>query len=98
MRINGKTTRMVDVAIQELFTNGSIYIPTKTHLEQNIKDRCSIKKHMNYIVDPDWDKGRSQEQLFRTILKRLRSEHNLDFSDNLTLSISDRVITYNSEK
>lgn len=89
---------MVDEAIQVLFTKGSIYIPTKTHIEKNIKDSGSIKKNMNYIVDPDWDKGRSQEQLFWTIIKRLRSEHRLGETKKLTLNAKYRVIIYNIEK
>ncbi|MBB1150266.1 hypothetical protein H4K35_09010 [Myroides sp. NP-2] len=83
MRRSGRTTRIVDEAIQQLFTKGSIYVPTKTHLEENLKDTRSVKKNMNYIVDPDWDKGYAQRDLFSRILKRLELEHNFKANDSI---------------
>ena len=75
MRRSGKTTRKVDKAIQVLFTEGGIFIPSYTYL---IKDNYDdyVKIDLALIIDPDWlNNHNAQENLKFLILRRLKTEH-----------------------
>jgi len=67
----GKTTRVVDAAIQRLFARGVIKVPMRPGIE-----KMSSGAFKDCIVDPDWETSYSvQRSLFSRILRRLSSEH-----------------------
>lgn len=80
MRRDGSTTRLVDRAIQALFTEGEIHVPNI----QSIKDD-SYKRGPSLtpvFIDDDALKGDIvQRMLFDAILRRLQVEHRLDYRD-----------------
>jgi hypothetical protein len=81
MRRSGKTTRTIDEAIQTLFKEGEIWIPSKQGIKNfneserfnKNEDRLKILSLM--IIDPEWQEGRAQEDLGKRIAKRINSEH-----------------------
>lgn len=81
MRQSGKTTRTIDEAIQTLFTEGKIWIPTKSGIKNfynskrilKVEEREKLIKIM--IIDPDWEEGLSQDNLTRRIARRINIEH-----------------------
>lgn len=73
MRRSGQTTRLIDKAIQELFTKGKLYLVKKSALNRS----NSIVPNTNSLfVDPDHKMSNQaqQEFIYRT-LKRLEIEH-----------------------
>lgn len=72
MRRSGKTTRAIDLAIQELFKFGKIYIPFKTELEDGKK----VSRIIEYCqIDPDADKGSAQRDFKQRLFERIKNEH-----------------------
>ena len=76
-RMSGKTTRMTDYCIQQLFTKGEIYIPNKEEFYRNqaLPDYQRKKGFDDWIVDPDYMHGNAQLELRKMIFRRLESEH-----------------------
>lgn len=79
MRRTGRTTRVIDVAIQKLFENGCIVIPSRDNLTEGrnlyVKGK-SEKIIQDLVIDPDYNEGSSvQIVLFEKILRRLEVEH-----------------------
>ena len=80
MRRSGETTRLIDIAVQMLFTDGEITIPTATDLYFNDGWRRGlsaeqIQKRM-ILIDPDsYRTNRAQEFFFRSLTRRLNTEH-----------------------
>lgn len=84
MRRNGKTTRTIDEAIQKLFIDGEIIIPTKVQIEYYTSHILEDKRWNNdkiteyenkAVIDSDWSLGYAQDDFRRRILKRLEFEH-----------------------
>lgn len=69
----GKTTRVIDKAIQDLYKYGELVVPKNDALA----DRNFIFDDDRAIaVDPDWRcSPYVQKELFHSVLKRLKSEH-----------------------
>lgn len=72
MRKSGKTTLIIDSAIQKLFSEGVIYVPTKHELINGSKSNYNFIK---WIIDPDWNLGSAQNDLLRRLTNRLNTEH-----------------------
>lgn len=87
MRRDGKTTRLIDAAIQELFTKGSVYIPDGAKaVRLHGKDGGSgidefVYQRMTKYTDYDfWDDNgkvlpKVQDHFARRFKIRLNSEH-----------------------
>lgn len=72
-RFTGKTTRVIDKAIQDLYRYGKLAVPKNKALED--MDFVFKDKTMT-AMDPDWRSSSFiQVDLFHRILKRLQSEH-----------------------
>jgi hypothetical protein len=85
MRRSGRTTRLVDAAIQTLFTEGEIYIPFSRWVEDKVGrlgySPEELQKRDRFI---DWIEGgemhnNTQIYLRNKILDRLHLEHNGQF-------------------
>ena len=85
----GKTTRLIDEAVQELFNNGVVWIPTSKEAELLLGE--DGKRGINDLVwsnkikfiDPDHKSGNKVQDNFRErFKKRLYSEHIGCFMDN----------------
>lgn len=84
MRVSGKTTRLIDNAIQILFNGDKLLIPTN---KDKIRDPLGIrslfdtefenKYNLKIILDIDWEEGYAQENMLRRLLRRLEIEHGL---------------------
>lgn len=88
MRRSGKTTRDIDSSIQTLFTEGKIYIPTKTEYLSYVKvclnpiESIQHKLHqiLQYVVvDSDYNEGFAQEDFRNRLIQRLKIEHKQQF-------------------
>ena len=87
MRQDGKTTRLIDAAIQELFTKGSVYIPdgaraVRLHGKDGGRGYDELMYHrMTKYTDYDFwdDNGKAlpkvQDDFARRFKRRLNSEH-----------------------
>jgi hypothetical protein len=73
MRASGQTTRLIDEAIQYLFTKGQIYLLKKTALS---KANYFLPEKEKLFVDPD-HKGNNiaQNNFIYRVMKRLEFEH-----------------------
>lgn len=83
-RMIGKTTRTIDYAIQVLFKEGMIFVPSRT--EYNNPHYHSDRNRNIMIIDPDWQFDGVQRDLLNRIKKRLKFEHNLDKYSNLRVN------------
>ena len=73
MRCSGQTTRLIDEAIQYLFTNGKIYLLKKTALN---KANYFLPEKEKLFVDPDHRmSNQAQQNFIYRVMKRLESEH-----------------------
>lgn len=73
MRRTGKTTRLIDQAIQSLFANGQLYLLRKHALG---KFRNIIKDGSTLFVDPDHKMSNmAQNDFVYKVMKRLEFEH-----------------------
>lgn len=92
MRRSGKTTRLVDYAVQQLFDGKKLFFPSRERLNTDIKrDVNSLSRPTVYdrnfeektkklpIIDQDGIHGMAQEYLLRQFLNRLQFEHQLYF-------------------
>lgn len=84
MRRSGKTTRLVDKAVQLLFEDGNVFIPQAGFLERRDNlggyTKEQIEK-MRWMVD-DYEGKQSnkmQSRLRQILIKRLQSEHQGQF-------------------
>lgn len=70
MRASGRTTRIVDEAIQTLFTNGEIKVVSRTELskEDNLLD-------LSTTITDHYHTSEAAKEVFERILLRLRTEH-----------------------
>lgn len=79
MRHTGKTTRLVDEAIQYLFTYGRILIPTKGYIHSPEALRGltqSEKECIVHFIDPDSSpENNAQTHFIVTFRRRLYGEH-----------------------
>ena len=75
MRRLGRTTRLVDNAIQTLFQEGEIFIPDSSWLESNGRGftKEEIEKR-NLFIDVEGT-GFSQKYFLRRLMRRLNAEH-----------------------
>jgi len=96
-RATGKTTRLIDYIVQQLFDGKKIYFPTKAQVERDNIDtyrqveRTNIHntnywKKQNTIVATDCDilTGDSQQQFMRRLFSRLELEHGLTLKNKIT--------------
>ena len=73
MRRTGKTTRLIDQAIQSLFANDQLYLLKKQALN---KFRNIIKDGSTLFVDPDHRmSNQAQYDFIYRVMKRLEVEH-----------------------
>lgn len=82
MRRTGKTTRLINSAIESLFQLGAIVVPTyeEIYIKKIPTIHSPILPACPPIVDEDWQCGFStQENLFKGIIDRLNKEHNKQF-------------------
>jgi len=84
--MSGQTTRIIDCAVQKLFSGDKLLIPT-------YRDKISDDRHqgiisifdkdfenkykLKVILDPDWREGRAQVDMFERLVRRLEIEHGL---------------------
>lgn len=73
IRASGKTTRLVDNAIQHLFKNSNLYLLKKNA----IKRSNSIVPNGSFVfIDPDHKMcNQAQQEFIYRVLKRLEAEH-----------------------
>lgn len=77
MRRSGQTTRLIDQAIQYLFTNGQIYLLKKTALS---KSSYFLPEKEKLFVDPDHKMAnQAQYDFIYHTMKRLEYEHERSF-------------------
>lgn len=81
MRRSGKTTRLIDKAIQTLFESGMIFIPTWYSMNQYKRGKRAIKIPTFIDVDAHYANF-AQENFSNRLLKRLEYEH----TDTYTLN------------
>lgn len=87
MRASGQTTRLIDEAIQYLFTKGQIYLLKKTALS---KANYFLPEKEKLFVDPDHKMAnQAQNDFIYQMMKRLEFEHERSFK---TISITKDVI------
>jgi len=71
-RKTGKTTKLIDEAIQYLFNTGELYLFRRGKLVENSK----IPRDTRLFVDPDHAReNRAQEEFITRLVGRLRLEH-----------------------
>ncbi len=79
MRRSGKTTRLVDEAIQQLFEVGNLYLPTSNDIQTGFGKYLydpDLVKLMQKFIDPDFRPGnQAQLDFIERVNKRLESEH-----------------------
>lgn len=80
-RCTGKTTRVINDAVERLFQFKEIFIPNKNHLKNNINFFNRITD-TTIIIDEDWNEGIAQEEMFYRLLDRLKIEHSEQFNVN----------------
>lgn len=82
MRATGKTTLLIDRAIQELFTKGEIWVPRKHQIKERWRGYSEEHiKRMTEFVDPDHEPGNECQAYFITRLQnRLFNEHSGRFT------------------
>ena len=69
MRCSGQTTRLIDEAIQYLFTNGSIFLLKKSGLKRS---NYFLTEKEKLFVDPDHRMSNlAQEDFVYRVMKRL---------------------------
>lgn len=84
MRRSGKTTKIIDAAIQQLFTEGEIWIPSKYKIRSvDVYDVKHFEFNEEYkvkaVIDEDWNKGYAQEDLSERIIRRIDLEHKYQY-------------------
>lgn len=73
MRRSGQTTRLIDQAIQHLFTNRQLYLLKKSALS---KANYFLPEKETLFVDPDHKMcNQAQQNFIYRVMKRLESEH-----------------------
>jgi len=83
-RRTGRTSRLVNRAIQTLFTRGFIRVVPKHRIEDVFyHKRGYANVGLEYIIDEDFDKGYAQKDLFNRILKRLSIEYDIKANDSI---------------
>lgn len=80
MRRSGKTTRTVDEAIQKLFNQGEIWIPTMSgikHMNEKHFPKEKKEQLMKFsVIDDEWELSQMvQKHLEKRIVNRLMIEH-----------------------
>ena len=94
-RRTGKTTRMVDQAIQELFRYGRIRIPNQSDILNSVHITNMAPQYTYVIIDPDYiEDTHIQQDLFKKIVKRLDNEHKV----NLSVDFKNNIITLNETR
>ncbi|MBS3914831.1 MAG: hypothetical protein KG003_10040 [Bacteroidetes bacterium] len=74
MRRSGKTTRLINEAIEILFKEKIIYIPTKQGIRTPNKWESKADKFN--LIDPDYSESNmAQEDFIRRIFNRAMAEH-----------------------
>jgi len=87
MRRSGQTTRLIDEAIQYLFTKGQVYLLKKTALS---KANYFLPEKEKLFVDPDHKMAnQAQNDFIYLMMKRLEFEHERSFK---IISITKDVI------
>ena len=72
-RRTGKTTRLIDEAIQYLFKNQTLYLFTDIGLSTSTP---SVPKEERVFIDPDYRRGNgAQRDFIHRVLQRLKIEH-----------------------
>jgi hypothetical protein len=73
MRRDGKTTKLIDKAIQTLFTEGKICVPSTDNV---ITVRKIVKGTVATFIDPDHNENNSaQDDFLHRLKRRLSIEH-----------------------
>lgn len=80
MRKTGKTTRLIDQAIQHLFTNGTLFVPTSWLYKEKggfgKVFRGTGANTYDVFSDPDWEPGnRAQHDFLKRLENRIIREH-----------------------
>ena len=74
MRRSGKTTRMIDEAVQYLFEKGELYLFKKCGFKNAVR---TLTNHQKLFVDPDHKmSNQAQQDFIYRVMKRLEVEHN----------------------
>jgi len=73
MRRSGQTTRLIDDAVQELFTKGELFLLRKNAIS---KSSSIVTKTATVFVDPDHRMGnQAQNDFVYRAMRRLEFEH-----------------------
>jgi hypothetical protein len=91
MRQSGNTTRLVNAAVEMLFTQGIILVPKNIHHSYTIFER-DLLRGFNRILTPfiDGETTSQQRHFVTTLLRRLEVEHPGQFEyDGKYLSLSN---------
>lgn len=87
MRRDGKTTRLIDAAVQALFADGEIYILTNKGVDA-VDDGGRIRglpEATPFFVDPDYSQGNmAQRDFYNRLVSRLSNEHRGQFETKST--------------
>lgn len=73
MRRSGKTTRAIDEAIQLIFSEGQILVPSKGILLNPTIG--GFPEGIKVCIDPDWTIGTAQQNFLVRLKRRIREEH-----------------------
>lgn len=81
MRRDGKTTRLIDSAIQELFNKGMVYIPNG-EIARRLMSRDGRRGYTDEVfrsrikyIDPDFRHNMAQDNFVKRFRDRLVFEH-----------------------
>ena len=81
MRRTGKTTRLIDAAVQTLFTTGFIYIPTKSQLLNKVNPLKRIMRVKNINDSQVFYDLDEQNHFYKCLKRRLYTEHHGSFEE-----------------
>lgn len=78
-RRTGATTRLIDKAVQLLFTHGEIRILSREEImgmKNALRGRePRVNEVSKMLIDPDWETRRAQENFSIRVRRRLQVEH-----------------------
>lgn len=99
MRRSGKTTRLIDRAVQSLFEGDTLIFPSNLHLSEvdYFKQvKLSFKTKYKYFINQTETtetkyrlKDADQKLAFNKFLSRLKTEHNIFIEDKKSIESKD---------
>lgn len=105
-RNTGKTTRLIDKSIQDLFKGKKLLFPTIGQLNKDFYKKGISVWNVNFesetgltpVIDPDWGFGQVViDDVLKSILRRLEYEHGIELIE-YSKSNFGKVITIDNFK